>query len=486
MARNSLAIPLVAIAVALASTLAGCRQASAPPAGHEASGGDRKILYWVDPMHPSYKSDQPGKAPDCGMDLVPVYAKEEPRATAPPAPGGRKVLYWYDPMKPGTHFDHPGKSPFMDMDLVPKYADQATPPASPTSPTSAAAPGATIELAPEAVSAAGVATAEVRPAPLRRTVRAVGTLLTDETKLVHVAARVAGRLDRLYLDFTGEAVRRGAPIYAIYSPDLVASGREYVLALENLDRARAGGDAGYRESAESLVRASRSRLALWGLGGDQIDRIARTRQTETDLVVRSPIGGTVLEKKVVAGQYVAEGQDLYLLADLSDLWLSVKVYEQDLGSLKVGQEARATFAAYPGRVFRGRIRFVDPVLDPATRTAGVRIELPNPGGLKPGMFANAEIEVDLGSRLAIPRSAVLDTGVRQVVYVRLDPTRFVGREVRLGAQAGDRVEVVSGLKEGEQVVTAANFLLDSQAQLATGQSIQWSGASEVKKPGGSQ
>ena len=293
---------------------------------------------------------------------------------------------------------------------------------------------------------------------------------------------MAGRLDRLYLNFTGEPVRRGAPIYAIYSPDLVASGREYTLALDNLARARAGGDAGYIESAGSLVKASRARLALWGLDRDQIDRIASTRQTEVDLVVRSSVSGTVLEKKVVQGQYVMAGQDLYLLADLSNLWLSARIYEQELASVKVGQEAVATFAAYPGRQFRGRIRFIDPVLDPATRTAGVRIELPNAGGsLKPGMFANAELHVDLGRRLAIPQSAVLDTGVRQVVYVRQGPNRFAGREVRLGQKAGDLVEVVAGLAEGDQVVTAANFLIDSQAQLAAGQSLQWSGASEVKR-----
>ncbi|HEX3553842.1 MAG TPA: efflux RND transporter periplasmic adaptor subunit [Thermoanaerobaculia bacterium] len=404
-------------------------------------------------------------------------------AAAPKSPTkiDRKVLYWYDPMQPGTHFDHPGKSPFMDMELVPRYADEAPPPGRP------AAPGATVELSPEAVSAAGVTTAEVKPATLHHAVRAAGTLQTDETTLVHVAARVAGRLDHLYLNFTGEPVRRGAPIYAIYSPDLVASGREYVLALGNLARSREGGDAGYVESAESLVQAATTRLSLWGLGRDQIDQIARTRQAETDLVVRAPISGTVLEKKVVQGQYVTEGQDLYLLADLSRLWLSAKVYEQDLGGVKAGQEAVATLAAFPGRQLRGRIRFIDPLLDPATRTAGVRIELPNPGGaLKPGMFANAELQVDLGQGLAIPKSAVIDAGVRQLVYVRLGPTRFAGREVRLGQTAGDLVQVLQGLSEGEQVVTSANFLIDSQSQLATGQSIQWGGASEVKKGKGPQ
>jgi Cu(I)/Ag(I) efflux system membrane fusion protein len=409
-----------------------------------------------------------------GCGKAPIAATKGPKEIE------RKALYWYDPMQPGTHFDHPGKSPFMDMELVPRYADEA-------SPQSGSSGAVTVELTPQAVSAAGVAIAAVKKTVLYRVVHAEGVLGTDETRLVHIAARVAGRLDRLDLDFTGESIGKGAPVYSIYSPDLVASGREYALALENLARARAGGDAGYVESAESLAQAARERLALWGLDRDQIDRIAGARRPEVDLVVRSPISGTVLEKKVVQGQYVTEGQDLYLLADLSSLWLSAKVYEQELGGIKVGQLAVARFAAFPGREFRGRIRFIDPVLDPATRTAGVRIELPNPGGLlKPGMFANTELRVDLGRGLAIPKSAVLDTGVRQVVYVQVSPGHFAGREVRLGQAAGDLVQVVEGLREGEQVVTSANFLIDSQSQLATGQSIQWGGASEVKKGKGLQ
>jgi Cu(I)/Ag(I) efflux system membrane fusion protein len=412
------------------------------------------------------------------VGLLAGCGKAPRAAPAPPKKIDRNVLYWFDPMQPGTHFDHPGKSPFMDMEMVPKYADEGPPPRSGQS-------GATtVELTPQAMSAAGVATATVKETALYRVVRAEGILGTDETKLVHIAARVAGRLDRLDLDFTGESVRRGAPIYSIYSPDLVSSGKEYALALENLARARAGGDAGYVESAESLAQAARERLALWGLDGDQIDRIAATRRPEIDVVVRSPINATVIEKKVAQGQYVTEGQDLYVLADLSSLWLSAKIYEQELGGIKIGQLAIARFAAFPGREIRGQIRFIDPVLDPATRTAGVRIELPNPGGLlKPGMFANAELRIDLGRGLAIPQSAVLDTGVRQVVYVQVAPGRFAGREVRLGPPAGDLVQIVQGLAAGEQVVISASFLIDSQSQLATGQSIQWGGASEVKPSG---
>lgn len=404
-----------------------------------------------------------------GCGKAPAAAPKNPQKVE------RKILYWYDPMQPGTHFDHPGKSPFMNMELVPKYADEAPPQQGPATTSS------TVELGPQAMTAAGVATTEVKLAALVRVVHAEGVLGTDETRLVHLAARVAGRLDHLFLDFTGESIGKGAPVYTIYSPDLVASGREYALALENLERARAGGDSGYIASAESLVRAARERLALWGLDRDQIDRIASTRRPEVDLVVRSPISGTVLEKKVVQGQYVTEGQDLYLLADLSSLWLAAKVYEQELSGIKIGQLAVARLPAFPGREFRGRIRFIDPVLDPATRTAGVRVELPNPGSLlKPGMFANAELRVDLGRGLAIPKSAVLDTGVRQVVYVQVAPGRFAGREVRLGPPAGELVQVLQGLAAGEQVVMSANFLIDSQSQLATGQSIQWGGASEVK------
>lgn len=392
--------------------------------------------------------------------------------------GGRKVLYWYDPMAPGSHFDKPGKSPFMDMQLVPKYADEVA---------LSAAAGSKVQLTPEGVTAAGVKTARVEKTKLEHVIRAVGTLEADERKLVHIASRVPGRLDRLYANFTGEFIRKGSPIFEIYSPDLVASQREYLLALENLARAERGASPEYLASARSLLEASRDRLRLWGISEEQLEAIARTRQPELRIVYRSPATGTVIQKNAVAGQYVKEGDDLYLLADLSDVWLSIQVYEYELGSVKVGQSVLATVASFPGRQFRGRLTFIDPVVDPSARTGRVRVELPNPdGALRPGMFANAELKVDLGEKLAIPRSAVIDTGTRQVVYVKTGPTSFVGREVRIGPTAGDRVAVLWGLAEGDEVVTAANFLIDSQSQLMTGASVQWGGASEVKRTPGPQ
>lgn len=388
-----------------------------------------------------------------------------------PTPSGSKVLYWYDPMVPGSRFDKPGKSPFMDMQLVPKYADEAGAPAGQAAPA--------VSLSAAQMRATGVATVAVTRQDLSQTIRAVGTIEPDETRLERVAARVPGRVERLYADFTGQKVRRGAPLYALYSPNLVATQREYLLALENRRRLQASPEAA--ESASELVKASRDRLRLWGIGEGQIQELERTGRPDLKLTFVSSISGTVLQKSVIEGQYVEEGTELYLLADLSSVWLIAQVYEYELVRLAKGQGAQVTVPAYPRRVFPGRVAFIEPVLDRETRTARVRVVLPNPRGeLKPGMFANAELRIDLGKELSVPRSAVIDTGARQVAYVENSAGVFTQRDVRLGSSAGDRVAVLEGLKEGEQVVAAANFFIDSQSQLSGGASVQWSGALDVK------
>jgi Cu(I)/Ag(I) efflux system membrane fusion protein len=406
-------------------------------------------------------------------------SKKPPEAAAPAsAPvtidaSGRKVLYWYDPMAPGSKFDKPGKSPFMDMELVPKYADE---PGAGGAEESAVS----VTLSPEAIRAAGVAVAPAVRETLARSIRTVGSIEIDETRQVRVAARVAGRIEKLYADFTGHPVRAGGPLYALYSPELVATQREYLLALENRQRLAGGTEEAIR-SAEELVSASRERLRLWGIAATQISALETGREPQLSVTFPSPISGTVLEKLVVPGQYVQEGTELYRLADLSTVWLMAQVYEYELGRLRVGQQAEVAVSALPGRTYRGRIAFIEPILDRETRSARVRIALPNPNGeLKPGMFADARLEIPAAPALTVPRSAVIDTGSRRVVYVETAPNAFSARDVTTGEASGDRVAVLDGLKEGDRVVVAANFFVDSQAQLSGGAAVQYSGALDVK------
>ena len=329
----------------------------------------------------------------CGRPAARSEASATARASGTPTPAsGRKVLYWYDPMAPGSKFDKPGKSPFMDMQLVPKYADEEG--GSP-----AAGSAAAVTLSPEAIRASGIATVAATRESLSGAIRAVGTIEIDETKQVRVSARVAGRIEKLYAGFTGQAVQAGAPLYEIYSPELVATEREYLLSLENR-RALSGATPDTVRAADELVTASRDRLRLWGIGPEQIAALERTRKPELALTYRCPITGTVMQKTAVEGQYVTEGTELYLLADLSTVWLMAQVYEYELGRLRIGQTAEVSVSAIPGRILRGRIAFIEPVLDRETRSARVRIALPNPGGiLKPGMFADARLETP-GRRFA--------------------------------------------------------------------------------------
>jgi multidrug efflux pump subunit AcrA (membrane-fusion protein) len=448
------------------------------PTSSTASNPAAAKQEWYCAMHPQVVSDKPGQCPICRMELVkrPI-ATPAAAAAASATPvaeiGGRKVLYWYDPMAPGSHFDKPGKSPFMDMELIPKYADDG-----PATASGAAAPS--VSLSAAAIRATGVATVPVSRQELSDEIRAVGTIDADETKLERVAARVSGRVERLYANYTGQAVRRGAPLFDLYSPDLVATQREYLLAIENRRLlADASPEAG--QSARHLLDAARDRLRLWGISADQIRALERTGRPDHTLTYRSPISGTVVQKNVIEGQYVQEGTDLYLLADLSSVWLVAQVYEFELGRLRVGQSVTATVSALPGAELKGRVVFIEPTLDRESRTARVRIALPNPRGeLKPGMFGDARLAVPLGQGLSVPRTAVIDTGTRQVVYVETAPATFTARDVKLGGAAGDRREILEGLREGEKVVAVANFFVDSQAQLAGGSSIQWSGALEVK------
>ena len=390
-------------------------------------------------MHPQVIQDQPGDCPICGMKLVPVR-KETASAGKDRQESGRKVKYYKSTMLLGEISQTPRKDS-MGMDMVPVYeAEEET---------------QTITVDPATVQKMGVRTAVVTKGPLRRVIRTVGTIDYNETALADVTTKFRGWIEKLYVDSTGKQVRKGEPLFDIYSPDLYNAQSEYVLALNQ------GGTGGLKASA-------RQKLKLFDVSEDQIAQLEKTRQPQRALRVDAPIDGIVVEKNAVQGQMVEAGMRLYRLADLGIVWVQSQIYEQDLSLLKLGQEAEVILSYLPDRKFRGRITYIYPTVDEKTRTARVRMEFHNPGlFLKPGMFATVELHAELEpDALLIADTAVLRSGDKNTVFVALENGKFEPRIVTLGPRGeNDQYEVLSGLKEGERVVTSGQFLLDSESQL---------------------
>jgi Cu(I)/Ag(I) efflux system membrane fusion protein len=309
----------------------------------------------------------------------------------------------------------------------------------------------------------GVTTGVVRRQPLAVPVRAVGKVVFDETALSDVTVKYRGFVGRLYVDRPGQLVRRGQPLFTLYSPELFAAQQEYLIALGSQREAQG---TGAPDRADYLVTAARQRLLLWDLQPGQIDRLARAGKPLEEIPILSPAGGYVVEKNVVAGAAVEPGMKLFRLAGLDTVWVEAEVYESELPLLRAGDRAVVRFPYLPGRSFAGRIAFVYPYLDGASRTGRVRIQLANPAhALKPDMFADVTLTRSLGDRLAVPEEAVLYAGDKSFVFVDLGEGRLAPRRVTLGQTAGDRIEVLAGLREGETIVTSGNFLVAAESRL---------------------
>ena len=382
------------------------------------------------------------------------------RPAAGDARPARRVLYWYDPMKPEVHFDHPGKSPFMDMELLPKYAEEE--PAAPAAP----AGYSVVRMPLERRQEIGVTTAKVERRTIGASVETNGAVAEDEGRVRAVNAKFSGYIERLFVDRTGQPVRKGQPLFSVYSPDLVATEREYLLALENARRLSGSASADAAADAKSLLASTRDRLRLWDVPEAEIRRIERSDAVSKDLVFLSPASGVVLKKDAVAGVAISAGMPLFTIADLSSVWVLADVYQSETGTVAAGDAAEVRLSFLPGEVFRGRVDFVYPTVAEDTRTIKVRIVIANPKGeLKPGMLAAVALAGRAREVLAVPRSALIATGERQIVFVELAPGVFAPREVRTGTAGKDFVEAASGLSEGEAVVTSANFLIDSESRI---------------------
>ncbi len=451
MNKNVWAAALV-VAVAAASGAGywlGSRNTASVATPAAPAKQERKILYYRNPMGLPDTSPVP-KKDNMGMDYVPVFADEAPAA---PAAQERKILYYRNPMGLPDTSPVPKKDN-MGMDYVPVYADEAQ------------AGGNQVSISPERVQKLGVKTETAARRELTRTIRAVGRFEADETMMHAVNTKFEGWIERLYVSAIGQPVRRGQPLMEVYSPELVSAQEEYLIAWrgrETLKQGTRDAQSGVDALAESALR----RLRYWDISDAQLQRLQREGKATRTLTIYSPYSGVVTEKTAIHGIRFTPGDALFRISDLSHLWLIADVFEQDLAAVKVGQSAKIHVDAYPDKTIAGKVTFIYPTFNAETRTAQVRVELPNPGGLfKPGMFGNVELAAGgKHEMLAVPASAVLNTGARQVVLVRVAEGRFEPREVKIGQSADDYVEILEGVTEGESVVVSANFLIDAESNL---------------------
>ncbi|MEP7151983.1 MAG: efflux RND transporter periplasmic adaptor subunit [Nitrospira sp.] len=312
----------------------------------------------------------------------------------------------------------------------------------------------------------GVTTAVLESRQMETTIRAVGRIEYNEEHIAHVNLRISGWVEDLFVDYTGQLVRKGQALFTLYSPDLVASQEEYLLALRGRDKVKDSPLPQVHEQAEELVEASRDRLRLWTLSNQQIDDIARRGKAKTYLTIHSPATGHVIDKKVFKGMFVEPATRLYSIADLSVVWMNAEVYEFETAFVQVGQLATTTLAAYPGEEFHGRVSYIYPYMNQEARTVTVRVEMLNPAlRLKPDMYGTVELTVHRGTRLAVPEAAVLDSGTRQLVFLVRGEGLFEPRTVKLGPKIGGYYEIQEGLDVGDKVVTSGHFLIDSESKL---------------------
>jgi len=327
-----------------------------------------------------------------------------------------------------------------------------------------------VHLTPEQLKLGNVRTVEVNTSPLQKEIYTVGKVDYDEKRLAFVSARIAGRIDRLLVNFTGAVVSKGQPLLELYSPDLVTAQEEYLLALQTLERVRQSPRPEIIEGARGMVEASKKRLLLWGITESQIEKLGQQKQTRIHMTIHSPISGVVIEKKALEGKYVTMGEPLYSIADLSTVWVLADVYEYEIPWVKVGQNVEITTPSFPEKPWTGRVTFINPVLDDKTRTIKVRADVPNRDlRLKPMMFVNVKLSAPSSQPvLTVPATAILDAGIRKFVWVDVGHSRYERRAIKVGPEANGRYVVLDGLSPGERVVTGGNFLVDSQAQLSAG------------------
>ena len=382
----------------------GPRMQSATPGKQE-----RRVLYWVDPMHPAYKSDKPGIAPDCGMKLEPVYEGDVAR----------------DPAHAGL-----------------------------------------LNISTQKQQLIGVDYGQAELTSASSSFRASGKVAQDETRVIRLHPKVEGWIEQVFVDFLGARVEKGDRLLTIYSPEMLAAQQDYLLAIQARKILKASPLPEAAENSDSLIRASRIRLELWDLNHAQIDELEKAGKTQRAITLYAPAAGYVIARNAFPGQKAGPDTELYAIADLSRVWVVADVFESDAASVRIGQDVAIAMPYENGRAFKARVSYIQPQVDAATRTLKVRIEAPNPAmQLKPDMFVDVEFQMASQRKLTVPADAVLDAGQRKTVFVDRGNGNLEPRQVEIGDRLGDRIEILKGLKPGERIVTSGNFLIDSESQL---------------------
>jgi multidrug efflux pump subunit AcrA (membrane-fusion protein) len=445
------------------------------PVKARASSLDSAAVVYACPMHPEVTSDKQGECPKCGMDLVKVEdnTKMDTKGTKPADPNAK----YFCPMHPEVTSDKPGRCPKCKMFLEPVKEESKQKPGAATSGHEGHS-GAPVEsneqasvpgLAPVTIEPGRLQLINVTTAPVQRRALGIGTeivgfVTSAEDKTSNVNSRVSGWVDDLFVDQTGQYVEKDAPLMSLYSQDLYQAQQDFLAARDAINSGPI--DPALKSMREDIYSAARQRLRLLGLSNDQVSELEQTDLPSPQMMIRSPVSGYVLMKNVLAGQYFTPDQNLFTIADLNEVWVIGDVYEQDIPAVRKGAPVSMTLTAFPGERFEGKIGFIYPTVSSQTRTMKVRMQFPNESlRLRPGMYAEVEIERGAADALAIPREAVLDNGDIQYAFVVHDGTHFVPTRVELGRTTDDYAEVRSGLKEGDLVVTSANFLIDSESRL---------------------
>ncbi|NUO19460.1 efflux RND transporter periplasmic adaptor subunit [bacterium] len=406
------------------------------------------------PMHPAIVQDHPGDCPICGMKLVRMKGSASDQSK-PSSSSSHKVAFYRSPMNPNQTSPVPRKDE-MGMDYLPVYEEDS-------SGDSDVNGRAAVEIDPKRQQLIGLRIAKAEKAGISGGWRTVGRVEIDPTRVSRINVKVAGFVEHVFVDFVGRAVKRGEPLFTLYSPDLLAAQQEYLLSLENRENNTNEGQA---STYDAVVLAVRNKLKNWDVPESAIVRMEETRETTKALTFTSPVSGVVTLKDVVEGATLESGAVPYEVTDLNVVWVMADAYQPDLAHVHVGTRASMSFEALPDRVIIGTVAFIDPILDVQSRTAKVRLEVENENrDLKPGMFGEVLFKGESRESLTIPSDALIPTGSGFYVFVALGEGQFEPRAVMLGDKSGERVEIIEGLSEGESVVTRANFLVDSESSL---------------------